>query len=207
MPTASLDVSITSSGLLRTKIQNDFINGATEYEVVSFTVVLPDGNFVVYDGSSQTSFDNASFVESFDPTVEFDSFDFSLQSFIDDNVVVNSDNQQVTLDYGNFKDGIYVVNMTYNIGGEYFKDGTTRVFRKSNMTDCIIDLLPQFEACVCDCDCGDCGECADILSNLDKILILERGADIAFEKKLYDLVNDITSQISKICENNECSSC
>ena len=208
MATAQLQVEITQSGNLRTKVLNDFPDGITEYgEIVSFTVVLPDGNFVLYDGTSATSFTNASFVESFDPTIEFDSFEFSLQSFIDDNVIVDSQNNPVDIDYTEFKDGIYVVNMTFNIDSEYYTNGTTRVFRKTSMTDCVLDFLPQFEACICDCDCNDCGDCQNVLNTLDKILILERGADIAFGKELYDVVNDITLQISKLCTNNDCSTC
>ena len=208
MATAQLQVEITQSGNLRTKVLNDFPDGVTEYgEIVSFTVVLPDGNFVLYDGTSATSFANASFVESFDPTTEFDSFEFSLQSFIDDNVIVDSQANPVDINYTSFKDGIYVVNMTFNIGETYYFNGTTRVFRKTNMTDCILDLLPQYQACICDCDCGDCGDCENIQSTLDKIQILERGADIAFERELYDVVNDVTAQIAKLCTNNDCSTC
>jgi hypothetical protein len=208
MATSLLQVEITQSGNLRTKILNDFPDSITEYgSVVSFTVVLPDGNFVVYDAVSSTLFENASFVESFDPAVEFDSFEFSLQSFIDDNVIVDSQNNPVDIDYTEFKDGVYVVNMTFNIDSEYYANGTTRVFRKTNMVDCILDLLPQFEACICDCDCGDCGDCQSIQNTLDKILILERGADIAFDKNLYDVVNDVTLQIAKLCTNNDCSTC
>jgi hypothetical protein len=208
MATSLLQVEITQSGNLRTKILNDFPDGITEYgDIVSFTVVLPDGNFVVYDAVSSTLFQNASFVESFDSTIEFDSFEFSLQSFIDDNVIVDSLNNPVDIDYTEFKDGIYVVNMTFNIDSQYYANGTTRVFRKTAMTDCILDLLPQFEACICDCDCDDCGDCNEIQNTLDKILILERGADISFDKELYDVVNDITLQIAKLCTNNDCSTC
>ena len=208
MATSLLQAEITQSGNLRTRILNDFPDGVTEYgEIVSFTVTLPDGNFVVYDAVSSTLFQNASFVESFDPTIEFDSFEFSLQSFIDDNVIVDSLNNPVDIDYTEFKDGIYVVNMTFNIDSEYYANGTTRVFRKTAMTDCILDLLPQFEACICDCDCNDCGDCQEIQNTLDKILILERGANIAFDKELYDVVNDITLQIAKLCTNNDCSTC
>ena len=54
------------------------------------------------------------------------------------------------------------------------------------MTDCILDNLPEATSCICDCDC-DCGDCQNELDNLDKILLPERGADIAYEKELYDL--------------------
>ena len=208
MATAQIQAEITQSGNLRVKILNDFPEGITTYgEIVSFGVTLPDGNIAFYDGTSSTSFSSASFVESFDPTVEYDSFEFSLQSFLSDNVIVDTNNNPVDITYTTFQDGVYIVSMTFNIDSTYYNNGIDRVFRKSDMTDCILDLLPQYEACICDCDCSDCDECQSILNTLDKILILERGADIAFEKELYDLVNDTTAQIAKLCTNNDCSTC
>ena len=167
---------------------------------------MPDGTFVLYD-SSTTEFENASFVESFDPTVEFDSFEFSIESFISDEVFVDSNGEKITIDYKDFKDGVYKVNIVFYIDGElYTRSSTVSVFRKTSMTDCILDNLPEATSCICDCDC-DCGDCKNELDNLDKILLLERGADIAYEKELYDLVNEVVLQIEKICTEGNCKTC
>ena len=143
----------------------------------------------------------------FDPTVEFDSFEFSMESFISDEVFVDSNGDKITIDYDYFKDGIYKVNIVFFIDGElYTRSSGINVFRKTSMTDCILDNLPEATSCLCDCDC-DCGDCKNTLDNVDKILLLERGADIAYEKKLYNLVNEIVLQIEKICTEGNCKTC
>lgn len=207
MAISLFEPTITSSGNLKVKILNDFPDGVNTYgDVVAFSVTLPDGTFVLYD-SSTTLFSNASFVEPFDPTVVFDSFELSMESFISDNVFTNSDLETLTLDYTEFKDGVYLVNFVYYIDGVLYSTASgVNVFRKTNMTDCILDNLPEATSCLCDCDC-DCGDCQEVLDNLDKILLLERGADIAYEKRLYDLVNDIVLQIEKICTEGNCKTC